>query len=108
MSLAEEQAKILARRPTWAEIDLNNLAANFTLIRQRVTPAARVMAVLKANAYGHGRWNVHNDFRAKAPTGLALRYPKREFNFARQELKSRSCALQVTGLVRLLLAFNIA
>jgi alanine racemase len=54
MSLAEEQAKILARRPTWAEIDLNNLAANFNRVRQRVTPAARVMAVLKANAYGHG------------------------------------------------------
>ena len=54
MSLAEDQAKILARRPTWAEIDLNNLAANFNNVRRRVTPAARVMAVLKANAYGHG------------------------------------------------------
>lgn len=54
MSLAEEQAKIPARRPTWAEIDLNNLAANFNRIRRRVTPVARIMAVLKANAYGHG------------------------------------------------------
>ena len=54
MSLAEDQAKILARRPTWAEIDLNNLAANFNRIRRRVTPVARIMAVLKANAYGHG------------------------------------------------------
>lgn len=54
MSLAENQAKILARRPTWAEIDLNNLASNFNRVRRRVTPAARVMAVLKANAYGHG------------------------------------------------------
>ena len=54
MSPAEDQAKNLARRPTWAEIDLNNLAANFNRVRRRVTPAARVMAVLKANAYGHG------------------------------------------------------
>ena len=54
MSLAEDQAKILARRPTWAEIDLNNLASNFNRVRRRVTPAARVMAVVKANAYGHG------------------------------------------------------
>jgi alanine racemase len=54
MSLAEDQAKNLARRPTWAEIDLNNLSSNFNRVRQRVTPAARVMAVLKANAYGHG------------------------------------------------------
>ena len=43
-----------ARRPTWAEIDLNSLAANFKKIRERVSPAARVMAVVKANAYGHG------------------------------------------------------
>jgi alanine racemase len=54
MSLAENQAKLPARRPTWAEIDLNNLAANFNRIRRRVTPVARIMAVLKANAYGHG------------------------------------------------------
>lgn len=42
------------RRPTWAEINLNNLASNFKKIRERVSPAARVMAVIKANAYGHG------------------------------------------------------
>lgn len=44
----------LARRPTWAEIDLNNLAANFNHVKERVSPTARVMAVVKANAYGHG------------------------------------------------------
>ena len=41
-------------RPTWAEIDLNNLAANFKSIKNRVAGDARVMAVVKANAYGHG------------------------------------------------------
>ena len=51
MSQNEQQ---LARRPTWAEIDLNNLAANFNRVKQRVSPTARVMAVVKANAYGHG------------------------------------------------------
>ena len=44
----------IARRPTWAEIDLNSLAANFNRVRQRVSPVARVMAVVKGNAYGHG------------------------------------------------------
>ena len=42
------------RRPTWAEIDLDNLASNFKKVRERVSPAARVMAIVKANAYGHG------------------------------------------------------
>ena len=52
--MSQTEQNLLARRPTWAEIDLNNLAANFNEIKQRVSPAARVMAVVKANAYGHG------------------------------------------------------
>ena len=54
MSSSKDQENTFARRPTWAEIDLNNLAANFKRVRQMVSPVARVMAVVKANAYGHG------------------------------------------------------
>lgn len=54
MSLPEDQENLLARRPTWAEINLDNLAANFNQVKQRVGSTARVMAVVKANAYGHG------------------------------------------------------
>jgi alanine racemase len=52
-SFTESQAES-ARRPTWAEIDLNQLAANFKQVKQRVGTAARIMAIVKANAYGHG------------------------------------------------------
>jgi alanine racemase len=41
-------------RPTWAEIDLDALAANFHIVKERVGPDINVMAVVKANAYGHG------------------------------------------------------
>lgn len=41
-------------RPTWAEIDLNALATNFHIVKDRVGPDVSVMAVVKANAYGHG------------------------------------------------------
>lgn len=41
-------------RPTWAEIHLNNLAANFCAVKERVGNVAKVMAIVKANAYGHG------------------------------------------------------
>lgn len=54
MSASRDQKNTFARRPTWAEIDLNNLAANFQRVKERVSPVARVMAVVKANAYGHG------------------------------------------------------
>src|SRR5256885_3055233 len=40
--------------PTGAGSDLAGLAANFRLIRQHVGPGVRVMAAVKANAYGHG------------------------------------------------------
>ena len=54
MSSSKDHENLFARRPTWAEIDLNHLAANFKRVKQRVGPVARVMAVVKANAYGHG------------------------------------------------------
>jgi alanine racemase len=40
-------------RPTWAEVDLDALAHNVRLLAGRAAPA-RVWAVVKANAYGHG------------------------------------------------------
>jgi alanine racemase len=41
-------------RPTWAEIDLEALAHNFRVIRERVGPSVKILAAVKANAYGHG------------------------------------------------------
>ena len=40
-------------RATWAEINLTRLCQNLQAIRARVTPA-KVMIIVKANAYGHG------------------------------------------------------
>jgi alanine racemase len=40
-------------RPTYLEVDLGQLRANLNNIRAHVKPA-KVMAVVKANAYGHG------------------------------------------------------
>ena len=44
----------ISGRPTWAEIDLDALAHNFSVIRERVGPKVKVLAAVKANAYGHG------------------------------------------------------
>ena len=54
MSSFQEPRPNVPHRPTWAEIDLDQLAANFNQIRKRVGTMARIMAVVKANAYGHG------------------------------------------------------
>lgn len=42
-----------ALRPAWVEVDLDALERNLARLRRRVAPA-RVLAVLKADAYGHG------------------------------------------------------
>jgi alanine racemase len=41
-------------RPTCAEIDLDALASNFREVRRVAGEGARVMCVVKADAYGHG------------------------------------------------------
>lgn len=41
-------------RPVWAEISLGALAHNLRLIRKRVGPKRKILAVVKADAYGHG------------------------------------------------------
>ncbi len=46
--------EITSQRPTWAEINLDNLAFNFHSVKEFVGGSVRVMAVVKADAYGHG------------------------------------------------------
>ncbi|MBD3379831.1 MAG: alanine racemase [Candidatus Omnitrophica bacterium] len=41
-------------RPTWAEIDLNALKHNLKSVKSLLREGVGVMAVVKANAYGHG------------------------------------------------------
>lgn len=54
-------------RPTYLEIDLDRLAENYRIIAAHVAPA-RVMPILKANAYGHGLCEVaHMLERVGAP-----------------------------------------
>src|SRR5258708_6329795 len=54
MSSSANNITTLGHRPTWAEIDLDALAANFKSVREVVNPKIKVMAVVKADAYGHG------------------------------------------------------
>ena len=43
----------LANRPTWIEIDTAALRANAAQLRRIIGPDVMLMAVVKANAYGH-------------------------------------------------------
>ena len=39
---------------TWAEINLDNLKYNFKNIREKTSKSAKIMAIIKADGYGHG------------------------------------------------------
>ena len=41
-------------RRAWAEIDLDAITYNFHLLRGRLAPGCKTLAVVKADAYGHG------------------------------------------------------
>src|SRR5437764_13593519 len=41
-------------RPTWADVDLDQFARNVDVIARSLPNGARLVAVLKADGYGHG------------------------------------------------------
>lgn len=45
-------------RPTWVEIDLGAIAHNTRRLKELAGPGVKLMAVLKADAYGHGALRV--------------------------------------------------
>ena len=48
---------------SWAQINLDALKSNFEAIRERVEPSSRIMAIVKADAYGHGYERVVSELR---------------------------------------------
>lgn len=41
-------------RPTWAEIDLDNILHNYNAVKSFIRDGTKVCAIIKANAYAHG------------------------------------------------------
>ncbi len=41
-------------RPTWAEVNLDNLEHNFKQVKKLLAPKTKIMVTVKADAYGHG------------------------------------------------------
>ena len=44
----------MSKRPAWVEISLSQLSENYRIIRNHVGPQRALMAIVKADAYGHG------------------------------------------------------
>lgn len=79
-------------RPTWAEIDLDAIAANVRAFRAHLPPATGVLAVVKGEGYGHGAVEVARVALAAGATGLAV-------NFADEGVALRQAGLASEILV---------
>jgi alanine racemase len=48
-------------RPTRAEISFENLRNNYSIVKSLIPRSVKVMAMVKANAYGHGLFEISNE-----------------------------------------------
>jgi len=72
-TLDDSIASTAERRPTHLEVNLARLRENYRTIAKHVAPA-RVMPVLKANAYGHGLVAVAKMLERERPFAVAVAY----------------------------------
>jgi len=80
-------------RPTWAEIDLNALAHNFHVIRDHVGSDVKIMAAVKANAYGHGAIECARRLESEGVDWFGVALPEEE-----RELRDAGIVSPILGL----------
>lgn len=81
-------------RPVWVEIDLDAIRHNLSEIRRQIGPAVEIMAVVKAEAYGHGAVKV---------AGTALQSGANRLGVA---LPEEGIALRKAGITAPILVFS--
>jgi alanine racemase len=62
---------VTAHRPVWAEVDLEAIAANVRALAEQASPA-RLLAVVKADGYGHGAVPVSRTAISAGAAGLGV------------------------------------
>ena len=67
-----DRATLVRRWPCWLEVDLDAVAANVAAIGRWVSPRVRLLAVVKAQAYGLGAVEVARAALAAGAWGLAV------------------------------------
>jgi len=62
----------MIRHRAWTEVDLSAVSHNYQQIRRRLAASTKVLAVLKANAYGHGAVEVAHTLSAEGVDAIGL------------------------------------
>ncbi len=90
-------------RPTWAEIDLDALVENLAAVRKQVGSSG-ILAVVKANAYGHGAVPVARALERHGVAAFGVALPEEGVELRRAGLRSPilllgGCTPEQAGLV---------
>ncbi|MFZ5633196.1 MAG: alanine racemase [Bacillota bacterium] len=95
--------------PAWAEIDLGAVSHNIREIRRVTDPRAEVMAVVKANAYGHGAVEVSRAALANGATRLAVARSAEGIELRRAGIGAPILVLGYTppGLIREVVEYSL-
>lgn len=83
-------------RRTWAEIDLDAVADNYRYIRTLLSPDCRLMAVVKADAYGHGAVRVAQVYDRLGAEWFAVSNLEEALQLRRAGLTQRVLVLSYT------------
>jgi alanine racemase len=65
-------ASSLTKARTWVVVDLGKISRNLRKIREHIPPQVKILAVVKANAYGHGAVQVSKKALASGATMLGV------------------------------------
>lgn len=72
-------SELIGQRPTWAEINLDNLAFNFHSIKNFVGQNVNFMAVVKADGYGHNAVRCTQRLESEGVDWFAVALPEEGF-----------------------------
>jgi len=74
--IEDKVKEIVPWRPVWAEVDLNRISHNMREIRRLVRKSCELMAVVKADGYGHGALPVARAALMAGASRLAVAIPE--------------------------------
>ncbi|GAB4531042.1 MAG: alanine racemase [Pleurocapsa sp.] len=68
----DDVSSLISRQRAWVEIDLQALGYNVRQLKKFISPQTELMAVVKADAYGHGAVTVAKTALANGASSLAI------------------------------------
>ena len=87
--------KNIKNRLTWAEISLSAIKNNLQLVRKSA-PQSKVIAVLKADAYGHGAIEIGKSICTHV-NAIAVARLEEAIELRQQSIKTRLIVLKPSG-----------